>query len=63
MQHGVTEVWLLFIRPGRWWRGGRQSASGVGAPSNNRLVTGEETRGGTPFYEGKRRGGDNALDT
>jgi hypothetical protein len=56
MRWGVAEVWLLFIGPGR------RSASGVGAPSNHRPVTGEETRGCTPFYEGKRRGGDDASD-
>jgi hypothetical protein len=22
MRWGVAEVWLLFIGPGRWWRGG-----------------------------------------
>jgi hypothetical protein len=31
---------------------GRRSASGVGAPTNHRPVTGEETRGQTPFYAG-----------
>jgi hypothetical protein len=58
-------VWLPFIGSGRRWRGGvgRRSAGGGGAPSNHRLVTGGETIGRTPFYEGKRRGFDSASVT
>jgi hypothetical protein len=41
---------------------GTRLASGINAPSNHRLVTGEELRGRTPFYDGKRRGGDDTSD-